>query len=98
MSGSHSTRLLKFQARGGAGRVLREHARAAIAGAGAVPLARLRVRAHGQANRHALGTWRPDPDRPGVETIACLYCGAGASLDVLDARESVSAALLEVCR
>lgn len=97
MSGSHSTRLLKFPGRGGASSALREHARAAIAGAGAVPLARLRVRAHGQANRHNLGIWREDPDRPGVETIACIHCGAGASLDVDDARESVSDALLKVC-
>ncbi len=98
MSSGYSTRILAFPARGRASRALREHARAAIAGDGAVPLARLRVRAHGQANRHALGTWREDPDRPGVEMIACIRCGAGASLNREAAIESISAALLEACK
>lgn len=96
MSGSNSTRLLKFPSRGAAV-ALRLHARVAIGGGPPLALARLRVRAHGEANRHRLGIWREDPDRPGVEMIACIHCGAGASIHREDARESVAAELLQVC-
>lgn len=70
--------------------VFREHARAAIAlvRAGASPtlaqtiaLERIRVRMHGRANRHALGSWREDPAAPGGgELVACEACGARAFL------------------
>jgi hypothetical protein len=82
----------------------REHARAAIAAlrAGgpsldqANAIARIRVRMHGRANRHELGTWR-DADAAGVELIACLHCGAAAYLDRATATERV-VELLEACR
>ena len=96
MSNPHSTRILTFPDL--AGSALRAYARAAIEHAGDLHLARLRVRAHGQANRHHLGTWRPDPDRPGVETIACVRCGAGASVHLDTARESLAPVLLEACQ
>jgi hypothetical protein len=62
-----------------------------------IALARGRVRIHGRANAHELGAWRPDPDRPGSETIACLNCGAGATLHLATAGESISPRLLEAC-
>ena len=97
MSSGNSTRILQFPDRG-ASSALRAHARAAIAGAGDVHLARLRVRAPGRANYHDLGTWQPDPDRPGLEAIACMRCGAGGRVDLSTAEESLAPALLEVCR
>jgi hypothetical protein len=77
---------------------LRQHARVAIEGGPPNVLARLRVRAHGEANRHRLGIWREDPERPGVEMIACIHCGAGASVNREAAIESVSKELLEACK
>lgn len=55
------------------------------------------VRCYAAANSHQLSIWRPDPDRPGYELAACERCGAGASLHVDTARESISDALLTTC-
>lgn len=84
----------------------REAARAsiAIARAGGAPtleqtiaLERIRVRMHGRANRHELGTWREDPDASAGELLACIHCGRRGYVS----RESGVAQvteLLEACK
>jgi len=84
----------------------REAARAsiAIARAGQAPtlqqsvaLERIRVRLHGRANRHDLGTWREDPDASAVEIVACSRCGARAHLSRATGVAVVSE-LLKACK
>lgn len=84
----------------------REAARAsiAIARAGGAPtheqtvaLERIRVRMHGRANRHELGTWREDPDTEAGEILACMGCGRRAYLSRLTGAANV-AELLAECR
>lgn len=84
----------------------REAARAsiAIARAGAAPtleqtiaLERIRVRMHGRANRHELGTWREDPDADAGELLACIHCGRRGYVSRATGVAQVSE-LLEACR
>ena len=67
----------------------RAHAREAIAIARAglaptleqaIALERIRVRMHGRANRHELGSWHDDPAAAEGEIVACSTCGARAVL------------------
>ena len=103
MSESNSTRI-----RHSAGNPhYREAARASIAlarGGGApsleqaVALERIRVRMHGRANRHELGTWREDPDAgAGGELLACIHCGRRGFLSRVTGAAAVTE-LLEACR
>ncbi len=84
----------------------REAARASIALArsGAAPtleqsvaLERIRVRLHGRANRHELGTWRQDPAAAGVELLACIHCGAVGRLELASGAATL-VELLEACK
>ena len=61
-------------------------------------LARGRVRCQAVTFRHRLSVWRPDADRHGYELAVCERCGAGASIHVDTARESLSEPLLALCR
>ena len=60
-------------------------------------LVRRRVACHATANRHQLGLWRTDFDRPGTEEVTCERCGAGASLHRDVAKESISDGLFREC-
>ncbi len=102
MSDCHSTRS-RFPA---GNPHYREAARAsiAIARAGQAPtleqtvaLERISVRLHGRANRHELGTWRDDPAGAGLELLACIHCGARASLS-RQTGVAVVVELLEACK
>ena len=106
MSESNSTRS-RF-AGGAAGNPhYREAARAsiAIARAGAGPtleqtvaLERIRVRMHGRANRHELGTWREDPDAgDGGELLACIHCGRRGYVS-RSSGVAIVVELLEACK
>jgi hypothetical protein len=62
-----------------------------------VVLARGRVRVQARSHSHRLGVWRPDPYRPDHELVTCEACGAGATLNVQSAHESLSTPLLTLC-
>lgn len=58
---------------------------------------RSRVKCHATANRHELGLWRVDFDRPGREEVSCVRCGAGANLPLDLAVASISDGLFAEC-
>ncbi len=62
-----------------------------------VALERIRVRIHGRANRHELGTWREDPAAAGGELLACLRCGAVGRLSRVSGAATV-VELLKACK
>ena len=61
-------------------------------------LARGEVTCVAVAYQHRLGVWRPDPDHSSHRLIACVDCGAGASVDVGTGEASISDALRGSCR
>lgn len=63
----------------------------------ALVLARGRVGCQARANRHRLSVWRPYIGHPGYELAVCERCGAGASIHIETARESLSELLLAPC-
>ncbi len=63
----------------------------------AIALERIRVRMHGRANRHALGTWREDPDTTAGEILACSTCGRRAYLS-RETGAAIVVELLEACK
>lgn len=63
----------------------------------ALVLAHDRVRCHAVAHGHRLSIWRPEEDRSGCEAARCERCGAGASIHLGTAQESVSGELLTSC-